>query len=119
MKLSEYQNEDALDILADIIEPAAEIFADKEVSSLLAVDGSRLKAVRVAIKNHKRAIIEILAALDGTPVDSYKCNVLTLPAKVLEILNDKELMQLFTFAEQTGGAKSSGSATESTEAVAQ
>ena len=110
MKLSEYQGEAALDLLADLIEPAGEIMSDKEIGDLF--KKNRLKAIALAIKNHKKAVIQILATMDGVPVDEYKCNVLTLPVKILEILNDPALVQLFTYQGQTGGAKSSGSVSE-------
>lgn len=116
MKLSEFKGEDALDLLADIIEPAAEILSDKEIAEIYRSGGKKTALVKVAIKNHKKEVIEILAAMDGVPAEEYSCNVLTLPMKLLEILNDKELIQFFTSAVQTGGATSSTSPTETTEA---
>ena len=113
MKLSEYQGEAALDILADLIEPAGEIMSDKEIGEVF--KKNRFKAIGLAIRNHKKAVMQILATMDGVPVDEYKCNVLTLPVKILELLNDPELVQLFAYQGQTGDAESSGSASENTE----
>ena len=113
MKLSEYQGEAALDILADLIEPAGEIMSDKQIGDVF--KENRFKAIGLAIKNHKKAVMQILATMDGVPVDEYKCNVFSLPVKILEILNDPDLVQLFTYQGQTGDAKSSGSASENTE----
>ena len=110
MKLSEYQGEAALDILADLIEPAGEIMADKKIGEVF--KDNRFKAIGMAIKNHKKAVMQILATMDGVSVDEYKCNVFSLPVKILEILNDPALIQLFTYQGQTGDAKSSGSASE-------
>ena len=108
MKLSEYQGEAALDLLADLIEPAGEIMTDKEIGAVY--KENRFKAIKLAIKNHKMAVIQILALMDGVPVEEYKCNVFSLPVKLLELLNDPYLVQLFTYQGQTGGATSSGSA---------
>lgn len=119
MKLSEFKGEAALDLLADIIEPAAEILADKEVSDAYKNGEKKIAVVKTIIKNHKKEVIEILAAMEGVPVEEYSCNVLTLPIKLLEILNDKEFLEFFTSAGQTEGAKSSGSPTENTEASEQ
>lgn len=94
MKLSEYKNEQALDILADILEPSAKIFSDKDVKKAFET-GDKIKGIKAAIKTHKTEIIEILAVLDGVPVAEYECNVLTLPIKLLEILNDTDLMSFF------------------------
>ena len=113
MKLSEYQGEAALDILADLIEPAGEIMSDKEIGEVF--KKNRFKAIGLAIKNHKKAVMQIMATMDGVPVDEYKCNVFTLPAKILELLNDSELIRLFTYQGQTGDANSSGSASENIE----
>ena len=95
MKLSEIKGEAALDVLADIIEPASEIMSDPKVKDLL---GSENKGaiVKFLIKNHKKSIIEILAAIDGVPVEEYNVSVLTLPIKLVEILNDQELINFFT-----------------------
>ena len=108
MKLSEYQGETALDILAGLIEPAGEIMSDKEIGEVF--KKNRFKAIGLAIKNHKKAVIQIMATMDGVPVDEYKCNVFSLPVKILEILNDPEMIQLFQYQGQTGDANSSGSA---------
>ena len=113
MKLSEYQGEAALDILADLIEPAGEIMSDKQIGDIF--KENRFKAIGLAIKNHKKAVMQILATMDGVPVDEYKCNVFSLPVKILEILNDPEMIQLFQYQGQTGDANSSGSASENTE----
>ena len=113
MKLSEYQGEAALDILADLIEPAGEIMSDKEIGEVF--KKNRFKAVALAIKNHKNAVMKIMSTIDGIPVEEYKCNVFTLPVKILELLNDPALVQLFTYQGQTGDANSSGSASENIE----
>ena len=113
MKLSAYQGEAALALLADLIEPAGEIMSDKEIGEVF--KKNRFKAIGLAIKNHKKAVIQIMATMDGVPVDEYKCNVFTLPVKILELLNDPDLVQLFTYQGQTGDANSSGSASENTE----
>lgn len=113
MKLSEYQGEAALDILADLIEPVGEIMTDKEIGDVF--KKNRFKAIVLAIKNHKNAVMKIMATIDGVPVEEYKCNVFTLPVKILELLNDPDIVQLFTYQGQTGDANSSGSASENTE----
>lgn len=113
MKLSEYQGEAALDVLADLIEPAGEIMTDKEIGEVF--KKNRFRAIGLAIKNHKNAVMKIMATMDGVPVEEYKCNVFTLPVKILELLNDPDIVQLFTYQGQTGDANSSGSVSENTE----
>lgn len=118
MKLSEYKGEDALDVLAELLEPAAEIFGDKEFSRLYR-GNERLKAVKYTLKEHKRAVITVLAVLDGEDPEEYKPGLLTVPARILEILNDPELVSLFQSQAQNTEKTSSGPATEITEASEQ
>ena len=113
MKLSEYQGEAALDVLADLIEPAGEIMSDKEIGEVF--KKNRFRAIGLVIKNHKKDVMQIMATIDGVPVEEYKCNVFTLPVKILELLNDPDIVQLFTYQGQTGDAISSGSASENIE----
>ena len=94
-KLSEYKDEEALDLLADIMEPAAEILADSEMKDAWET-GNRLRVAKVAIKRHKTQVMEILAAMDGVPVSEYHCNIFTLTMRVIEIMNDEELLSVFT-----------------------
>jgi hypothetical protein len=118
MKLSEYKGEQALDMLADLIEPATAIMADPEIARLTRAKIPAIKIVKVAIKNHKREVLEIMATLDGADPKDYaeKVNLFTLPAKLLEIINDPDLMSLFTLQGQSKDETNSGSASENIEA---
>ena len=93
-KLSEIKGEEALDVLAEIIEPAAQIFTDENVKEALK-SGSRIKAVKIILKDHKKAIITLMATLEETPVEEYKPTLLALPALIIGVLNDPELNSLF------------------------
>lgn len=95
MKLSEIKGEKALDVLADLIEPLGEIATDKEIAKTFSEN--RMKAISIAIKNHKQAVLQCLAILEQKPVEEYikEVNFLTLPVTILEILNDEELQKLF------------------------
>lgn len=116
MRLSDYKDEAALDLLAELIEPAAEIMGDQEV--IEAAKGENMARVAsVAIKRHKKAVLCVLAALDGVPVEQYHCNIFSLPAKLVELFNDPDIAQLFSFAGQTEDATASGSLMGNTEAV--
>jgi hypothetical protein len=63
-------------------------------------------------------VIEILAILDGADPKDYaeKVTLFTLPAKLLEIINDPDLMSLFTLQGQNKDETNSGSALENIEA---
>lgn len=116
-KLSEYHDEEALDLLADIIDPVTEILADKEVINTF-IKKNKLQGIGLAIKKHKKAIMQCLAVLEGVPVKEYHCNIVTLPKTILEIINDKELMAFFKSQSQQMEEESSGSVTANSEAEA-
>lgn len=121
MRLSDLHGEEAIEVLADIIEPLAYIFADKEISSL-AQDGKTppVKYISIALKNHKKEVIEIMARLEGKTVKEYEktVNVFTLPIQILAIVNDDMFKSLFTLQNQTRNTSlaSFGSAMGNTEA---
>ena len=121
MKLSDYKGEEALDVLADIIEPLAMIISDKEIQALAKQENTpAIKFIKPAIKNHKSELIEILARLENMPVEEYSetVNLFTLPMQVLDLINDPEVQSLFRSQgkSQLTSLASSSSATENTEA---
>lgn len=115
-KLSEYKGEEAIEILADLTEPAIEVFADKDFSRL--IQGKQIpKAISAALKNHKTAVLDIMWVIDGKPGEraEYAPGVFALPVKLMAILNDPDMMSLFRSAGETADAISA-SASENTEA---
>ena len=100
MKLSEIKGERALDVLADIIDPVAKICADESIKKAVNSNIPKLAIVRMLLKTHKKEVIEIMAYLDGEEPDKYEINLLTLPVKLLEIMNDPDMASLFTLQGQ-------------------
>ena len=113
MKLSDLKGEAALDALADMLEPAAEIMTDADFVSLLRKN-ERLKAVQLLLKKHQKSVIEIMAATEGKTADEYEVNILTLPKKLVEVFNDPEVVSLFQLQSQKKDENFSGSAMENT-----
>lgn len=110
MKISDFKDEQALDVLADILEPLGEILTDENVRAA-AKEKNKLKAVKYAIKNHKKQVMYIMAVLDGKSPAEYHCNLITLPVKLLEILNDPMITEVFNSQSQETGGNASGTAT--------
>lgn len=109
MKLREMTNEQALEALADLIDPIAEICKDKEIISILQnKERNKMDAVKRLLRCHKTEVITVMAILDGVSPSEYKLNIMTLPLKVVEILNDPELVQVFTSQLPKTGQASSG-----------
>ena len=116
MKISDIKNEEALDALAEIIDPIREIWADKKIKAVFTGKKiNKMDAVKILLKEHKESVIRIMAALHETPYEEYEFNVITGPMQLIELLNDPELIRFFHSFELTMSALSSGSATESTE----
>lgn len=101
MKLSEIKGERALDVLADLIDPVAEIFGDKEIMTALQSGKAPAKAIKLALKNHKRAVLDMMAAIDGEDPETYQPSLFVLPKRLLDLLNDPEVQQLFSSQETT------------------
>lgn len=128
MKLSDIQGERVFDVIADIIDPIANIAEDDTASALFkreklpegmtvkqfATQRAR-KALPALLKCHKGDIIAILASIEGVSAESYKgaLNLVKLMRDATELLNDEAFGVLFTSAQSK---TSSGSAQESTEA---
>lgn len=110
-KLSEIYGEDALDVLADLIEPLSEFALDKTFVELIR-KGDKIKAVKHAIKEHKKAVLTVMAVLEDENPATYAPPLLRLPVMLLELFNDPELLVLFPSGQTV---TSSGSASENTE----
>lgn len=114
MKLSEFKGDDALELLADIIDPTVEILSDTKISDLVKANGAKTDIVKLILRNHKQSIKEILARMENVAVDDFEINVFTFPVKVLEIINDEDLMAFFTSQVQMTDNGAFGLAMENT-----
>lgn len=119
MRLSDFKGEEAIDVLADIIDPITTILTDSEIQALSKKkDVPPIAYVKPMLKNNKQEIIEILARLNNKSVEEYtkSLSLITLPAQVMDLINDPELQKLFLSQEQSESNASSTPATETTEA---
>lgn len=120
MRLSDFKGEEALDVLADIIEPLSTILIDPEIQKLSKKKAKKFEYVKPMLKNNKKEVIDILARLDNKSREEYLegLNLLTLPKQVMELINDPEVQSLFHSQEQSKvtSLASSSPATETTEA---
>lgn len=113
-KLSEYKDEEALDLLADILSPTVEIMQDEAVQKFFNKGDENMTVadvVTLVIKSHKKAVMQIMAALEGVPSEEYHCSIFTLPAQLMQVVNDPDLRAFFALQGQTDSASTSGSAT--------
>ena len=128
MRLSEIKGERTLEVIADLIDPIANIAEDKEASALFKKErppkGTDAKAFVVSrlrkglpklLKGHKSDIVAILATLEGVSKEEYSASLTLhrLMKDCTELLTDEAFASLFISA-QSGDL--SGSASESIEA---
>jgi hypothetical protein len=99
-KLTEIKGERAIDAMADVLEPLSLIFADAEIQRSIKSEEPKLLLIKKILKAHKREAIQIMAILDGEKPETYDINLLKIPMKMLEIVNDPEIQSLFTYQGQ-------------------
>lgn len=117
-KLQDVKGEEALDVLADVLEYAVKLVQNDTIREILNKKGFRdVEAIKVLIKEGKHEIIQIMAVIDGKPYNEFlnSLDLLTLPVMLYETFNDEALQAVFTSQAQTEGVISFGLATENTE----
>lgn len=115
MKISDYKGEDGIKLLAEILDPATEIIADPKIKEAASGNVSRLEIAKMLLKEHSKSIVAILATLAGETPETYSRNIFEMTRDLLEIINDKEIVDFFTLQAQTTGVTSFGSALANTE----
>ena len=127
MRLSDIKGDRVFDVIADIIDPIANIASDETASAIFKreklpegmtakaflMERAR-KAVPALLKGHKSDIITVLATIEGISADDYRASLTLakLMQDAVELLTDEAFGELFISA-QSG--TSSGSAQENTE----
>ena len=131
MRLSDIKGDRTLEVIAEIIDPIANIAEDEEASSMfkreklpegMTAKKFLLKRVRkslpVLLKGHKADIIAILSAIEGVSAEEYSgaLNLVKLVKDCTDLLTDEAFMELFISAQSE---TNSGSAQENIEAPEQ
>lgn len=121
MKLSEIKGTDAIDVIADILDPITVIMADKEIQAI-AKQTPRPPAIVIAktiLKNQKAAILEILARLNGEDPETFNPSLIKLPFMLMELIKeiskDEDLASLFHGQPQMSSSVPSGAVMPTTE----
>lgn len=131
MKLSDIKGDRVLDVIADIIDPIANMVQDKDVAAMFkreaVPDGMEArdffakrmcKGLPVLIKGHKADIIAIMAAIEGVTPEQYAAS-LDFPklfTDVMELVTDDAFLNFLSSSETGKGADAPGSASASSEA---
>ena len=131
MRLSDIKGDRTLEVIAEIIDPIANIAEDEEASAMfkreklpegMTAKKFLMNRVRkylpVLLKVHKSDIIAILSAIEGVSTEEYNgsLNLVKLVKDCTDLLNDEAFMELFISAQSES---KSGSAQENIEAPEQ
>lgn len=132
MKLSDIKGDRVLDVIADTIDPIANMVQDKDVAAMFkreaVPDGTEArdffakrmrKGLPVLLKSHKADIIAIMAAIEGVTPEQYAAS-LDFPklfTDVVELVTDDAFLDFLSSSETGKGADAPGSASVSSEAL--
>lgn len=116
-RILDARGDEALDVLSDLLEPIGEITADPEISAMMKTGGKGgtvLDLARATLKNHKEAVIRVMAIDDGKTVDEEKTliTVLTIPGRLVRLMTVPAVRELLFGLAETG-KPATGSAAES------
>lgn len=132
MKLSEVKGDRVLDVIADVIDPIANIAQDKDVAAMFKREAvpegmeareffaARMRAGMPALlKGHKSDIITILATIEGVAPEQYAAslNLAKLFTDVMELLTDDAFVNFLSSSETGKGANVPGSVSASFEVL--
>lgn len=114
-KLSDYKDEEAIELWADLLDPFIEIVGDKEIAGMLRAKMPPIATAKAIIKKYTKQASEILLRIDPTPLNGLNI-VVRLVEILTEIGSDPTMQDFFGLsAEEKKAETPFGSAMESTE----
>ena len=132
MKLSDIKGDRVFDVIADIIDPIANMAQDKDVAAMFkreaVPDGMEArdffakrmcKGLPVLLKSHKADIIAIMAAIEGVTPEQY-AESLDFPklfTDAMELVTDNAFLNFLSSSETGKGADAPGSASANFEVL--
>ena len=131
MKLSDVKGDRVFDVIADLIEPIANIASDKEATEMFkkkkVPEGMEAKAFLMQrltkalpqlLKGHKQDVIAILSIIKGCSPEEYaeQMTFFTLVRDCTDLLNDKDFTKLFISAQTEEPSSASAPMTSEAEA---
>ena len=131
MKLSDIKGDRVFDVIADIIDPIANMVQDKDVATMFkreaVPDGMEArdffakrmrKGLPILLKSHKTDIIAIMAAIEGVTPEKYAASLdfPKLLTDAMELVTDNAFLDFLSSQETGKGVDAPGSASGSSEA---
>lgn len=132
MKLSDVKGDRVLDVIADVIDPIANIAQDKDVAAMFKreavpegmeardffADRMR-KGMPALLKGHKHDVIAILAAIEGVTPEKYTdtLNLAKLFTDAVELVTDDAFLDFLSSQKTEKDADAPGAASASFEVL--
>lgn len=113
MRLSEFKDEKAIEMVAALLEPIGNIASNPENQKAAKSDWPIPRIAGAFLRNNPRDVMDMLAVLDDKDPAEYHCTAASVLVGAINMMNDPDLIALFGLQRQTPA--SSGSASESTE----
>lgn len=128
MKLSDVKGDRTLDVIADLIDPIANIAQDKDVAKMFKREkvpegmeaneffAQRMRAGMPALlRGHKRDIIKILATIEGVTPEKYaeEMNLVKLIHDFMELVTDETFLGFLASSPTAKGKDVPGGASAS------
>lgn len=132
MRLSDIKGDRVLDVIADLIDPIANMVQDKDVAAMFerkaVPEGMEArdffaermrKGLPVLLKGHKADIIAIMAAIEGVTPERYaeSLDIPKLFTDAMELVADDAFLDFLSSSETVKGADAPGAASASFEAL--
>lgn len=92
-KLSEIYGDEAVDVLAELLDPAFVIMNDKEFRAIFENHEPVVNVARYIVKNYRSEAMHLLTVLSGE--EEYKPSVIGLIKDVASLFEDEELIDFF------------------------
>lgn len=107
MKLSEFKDEKAIEVVARLLVPIGNIVKNRDNAN--ARGGTQLEFASAILANNPSDVKNMLAILNDVDPSEYHCNAATVIFDVMNMLADEELLQLFGLQRQTQTSSTSAS----------
>jgi hypothetical protein len=107
LKLSEFRDEKAVEVVAKLLVPIGRIVSNKDNAK--ARGGSNLEFASAILANNPADVKDMLAILNDKGPSEYHCTAATVIFDVMNMLDDEQLLQLFGLQRQTQTSSTSAS----------
>ena len=108
-KLSDFKDEKAIAVVAQLLEPILTILFNPE-NDKFKDEQNGFKMFSGFLANSPKAMMDVFAILSEHDVETYHCDGVEVAQNLLTLASDDRLTELFISQGQTGDATSSGSA---------